>query len=241
MSGFELRERNGIRYLVSGDGSVVHGHMDIQCPDLPLVPYLRMALATSLYLDHPQGRTRALVIGLGTGIVPKTILSKLLNWRVTAVEIDPQVIELAHVSFSVPLDHDRLVIVQGCGFEFVMNCAEQFEWVFVDGFNEQAEPGPLGEPKFLELCNALLRPSSLLVFNGLTLHQDAEQWCRQMQKTFNRRVHQIHLPETKNFLAIVLPLSFTAMGVEQLTARAETLMRETGLDFTAEIGSMQVI
>ena len=241
MSGFELLECNGIRYLVSGDRKVVHGHMDIQCPDLPLVPYLRTALATSLYFEQPLGQMRALLIGLGTGIVHKTILSKFVNWHVTTVEIDPQVIEFAHLSFSVPRNHDRLDVVQGCGFEFVMNCAEQFDWVFVDGFNEQAEPGPLGEPGFLELCNALLKPSSLMVFNGLTLHQDADHWCSQIQKTLNRRVHQIHLPETKNFLAFVLPLTFPVSGLEQLTARAERLMRETSLDFTAELSSIQII
>ena len=64
MGAFEVVDYEGLRYLCSRSTGVVQGHICLEAPHVPAVPYLRAALSTLLLDDCFSGARNILLIGL---------------------------------------------------------------------------------------------------------------------------------------------------------------------------------
>src|SRR5512147_2347829 len=87
----EVSERDGVRYLHLGSDTI-QSAMRIARPDDLELSYTRCMLAFLLFVPMPL---HVLMIGLGGGSLAKYVLSRMPLTRVTAVEINPQVIAAA--------------------------------------------------------------------------------------------------------------------------------------------------
>lgn len=146
--------------------SLIHG--DTQKRWAGLDGYWRSILLALAYLDPPldnglQG-CRALVIGLGGGLLPLVLSESFSGLQVDVVELDGTVVDAARRHFGVPEEGSaqRFTVHTGDGLAFIRNAAaagsQHYDVVFLDAFDFEGEVTAFIEPAVLCAVENLLRP-----------------------------------------------------------------------------------
>lgn len=126
--------------------------------DIEYVAYLHLTMAIT------PTATRALVIGLGGASVVKRMWRDYPDMYVDAVEIDPKVVEVASTFFALPED-ERIRVFVGDGREYVDLCAETYDIIIIDAFDDDRVPRPLLTEEFMRECRQCLTPGGVIAYN----------------------------------------------------------------------------
>lgn len=120
--------------------------------------YLHLALALA-----PQA-ARTLAIGLGGGTVVKRMWRDYPEMRIDAVELDQDVIEIAHEYFALPRD-ERIRVLVDDGRHFLEECTENYDIAIVDAFDGDDVPGSLTDAGFMAAARRKLTAGGVLAYN----------------------------------------------------------------------------
>ena len=123
--------------------------------------YTRTMMGFLLVEPNPAA---VLMIGLGGGSLAKYCHRHLPDADITAVEINPHVIDLRE-TFLVPADDHRFRVVHGDGAQFVARADRRCDVLVVDGFSYDGQPAALSTPAFYRSCRAALSPRGIAVIN----------------------------------------------------------------------------
>ncbi len=129
-------------------------------------PYLLQALPVAL---HAEGR-RCLVIGLGTGVVPRWYQARGI--ATDAVDIDPEVVALAQQYFG--LDPGTRVFVEDAR-AFLARGFDRYDYLILDVFSGDTTPGHLLSLEAVRLAKARLTGQGVVAINligSLGKHSD---------------------------------------------------------------------
>jgi SAM-dependent methyltransferase len=108
--------------------------------------------------------SRTLVIGLGGGTVVKRMWRDYPQMQIDAVELDPEVVEVARYYFAVPEDERiRLIVGDGRGFLGMSN--ECYDIVIIDAYDDDHVPRPLTTEEFMREAHARMREGGAIAFN----------------------------------------------------------------------------
>jgi spermidine synthase len=130
---------------VAGDGQ-----------SLSLYTYTLDALARA----YAPAARRALVLGLGAGIVPRTLAARDVD--VTVVEIDPAAVKAARTSFGLPED---IPVVLEDARTFLKRCTRPYDVVVVDLFAGDGVPEYLVTRDFFNDLRRCTGDRGIAVFN----------------------------------------------------------------------------
>ena len=110
-----------------------------------------------------------LVLGVAGGSVIRTLVDefKFAN-KITGVEIDAEVIEIANRYFKLS-EIPNLSIFIDDAFEFVLKTREKFDLIIIDIFKDTEMPNFVFEKFFVDRIHFLLRPNGFILFNTMTL------------------------------------------------------------------------
>ena len=130
-------------------------------------PY-RTRFGYSDYLQLPFAyrpeTKRVLYIGLGGGSAPKRTWRDFPNVHIDAVELDPEVVDVAYKYFDLPRD-PRLEVEVEDGRRFISANEGPWDTIVVDAFYSDAIPFHLATREFLELARSRLAPGGTVVTN----------------------------------------------------------------------------
>lgn len=141
------------------DGTTQGGiDLTTSCSSYDFAGYM-LAIA-SRYCPGPQ---KALVLGLGIGFIPRDLAAS--GVRVTAVELDPRVVEVARRFFGLP---SSVKVIIGDGRTFINDTTERFDHVYLDVFAGDSVPWYLTSVEALERIHRLLSPDGVLVINSVS-------------------------------------------------------------------------
>lgn len=119
--------------------------------------------------ERIRGFKNVLVLGVAGGSVIKTLADDVgFKGKITGVEIDAKVIELANRYFGLA-DVPNCNIVIEDAFEFVLKSKEQYDLIIIDIFRDTTMPGFLFEEFFIQKVNNMLRVNGFILFNTMTL------------------------------------------------------------------------
>lgn len=108
---------------------------------------------------NPMGR-RGLVIGLGSGVVPRRFVQRGIETVV--VDIDPVVVNMARKYFGLPGNQQvRLVDAR----YFLTGDSEKYDYIILDVFNGDTTPGYLLTQESLKLVRERLSKNGVMTFN----------------------------------------------------------------------------
>ena len=160
-----ISEGDGVRCLHLG--SVwVQGAMRIAAPQLIELEYVQRMLASLLF--HPLddlARGSAVQLGLGAAAITK-FTHKQLRMRTTAVELNPQVIEVCRHWFKLPRDSARLAVVESDAALWLATAAPQsVTMLHVDLYDHEAAAPVLDDEAFYAACHAVLDDGGTLSVN----------------------------------------------------------------------------
>jgi spermidine synthase len=124
---------------------------------LALYPLVMARLA---WQAVPDGK-RALIVGLGGGVLPRLLASFGVRSRV--IEIDPVVVEVAEQYFGFDREASDLTI--GDGREFLANTDERYDYILLDAFAGEIVPMHLLSDEMMHAVAAHLEPGGVLLLN----------------------------------------------------------------------------
>jgi predicted membrane-bound spermidine synthase len=141
------------------DGSV-HGGIFLSTGK----PYLKFVdqLDTVGQIYQPKAKD-ALILGLGAGLLARALSDRGL--RVTAVELDPQVVYVARKFFALPA---AIKVTISDARSFLRADRAQFDLIYLDTFTGGNMPWYLTTTEAFRDMRARLRPHGLLVSNAIT-------------------------------------------------------------------------
>lgn len=126
--------------------------------------YSEMMLA-SLYLQ-PRPRS-VLIVGLGGGVLPRTLAKLVPGVNIEVVEIDPAVTRVAEKYFEFK-QGPNIKVIEADGRVYVKRAVREkktYDIVMLDAFDHEYIPEHLLTQEFLQEVKQLLHPGSLLVAN----------------------------------------------------------------------------
>ena len=113
-----LSEHDGVRYLHFGT-EWVQGAMRLRKPDGLELEYAQQMMGWMLFIDQP---THIAQLGLGAAALTKFCYRQYPDAHVTAIELNPAVINVCHSMFALPMDNERLSVREMDALDFVEDC-----------------------------------------------------------------------------------------------------------------------
>jgi len=141
-----ITEFQGVRSLHLGT-SWVQGAMRIAKPDQIELEYVQMMMMWLLF--NPQPR-QVVQLGLGSAALTKFCYRRLPDTRVTAIELNPNVIAMCEAQFALPPNDERLQVREMNAMDFVLDPANhgKVDILQVDLYDEEARGPVLDSPEF---------------------------------------------------------------------------------------------
>lgn len=231
----EISEKKGIRYLHLG-GAAVQSAMRIKEPYALELEYTRAMMAFLLFNPAPAN---AALIGLGGASIAKYIHRNLPETRLTAVEINPDVVSSARSYFLLPEDDARLQVITGDGAAYVRAQDQSLDVLLVDGYDAFRIVEALASPDFYDACLRALAPGGVAVFNLWGSDRFFDIYHDRVAKAFSD--HTLMLPAEKKgniqLLAFKPPLPH--VGFARMMADARTLEARLGLEMPLFVERMR--
>lgn len=112
-----------------------------------------------------------LILGVAGGSVVKTLVDDIeFKGKITGVEIDSEIIEIANQFFKLN-EIPQLQIIIDDAFEFVLKTAEKYDLIVIDIFQDIKMPNFLFESYFMDRICFLLKSKGVVLFNTMLLNQ----------------------------------------------------------------------
>jgi spermidine synthase len=119
---------------------------------------------TSLGFTFRPDAKRLLLIGLGGGSIPKKLQKEFPSLEIDAVEIDPEVIQIAKSHFNVRESKNLRLHAQD-GRLFLTRTQNQYDIILLDAYYTDAMPFHLATKEFFQLAQKKLTPNGIIVAN----------------------------------------------------------------------------
>ncbi|MCH8621147.1 spermidine synthase [Undibacterium sp. TS12] len=158
-----IAEHQGVRTLhLSSDA--IQGAMRKAMPFQIELEYVQQMMMWMLFNPAPR---HIVQLGLGAASLTKFCYKNFPDAIVTAIELNPHVIAACHEHFKLPVNDERLQVLQMDAMDFVGNPANhgQFDILQVDLYDAAAEAPALGSIAFYQACANCLSEDGMLTVN----------------------------------------------------------------------------
>ncbi|MDR7523626.1 MAG: fused MFS/spermidine synthase [Armatimonadota bacterium] len=197
-------------------------------------PFLYTSYAHLALVFHP-GPRRVLMIGLGSGTIPKRFTRDYPDVVVDSVELDPAVVDVARRFFEVK-DHPRHRIVVQDGRVYLRRTDAKYDLIILDAYFAEGIPFHLATREFLEVVRDRLHPGGVVVSNIIgALEGPNSRLYRALHKTYGAVFPALYPFPTAFGLArnptetrtiILVAAGKTGMRPEEILASARRLRAE---------------
>jgi spermidine synthase len=194
-----ITEFQGVRSLHLGT-SWVQGAMRLSRPDAIELEYVQMMMMWMLFVPQPR---RIAQLGLGSAALTRFCHQKFPEARVTAAELNPNVIAMCHAHFGLPPNDARLDVREMDALDFVMDEANYgtVDVLQVDLYDEEARGPVLDTPEFYQACADCLAPNGVMTANVFGEVGNYDKNLEAMEQAFDAVVW---LPEVHDANIVVI-------------------------------------
>lgn len=221
-----ISEKFGVRSLHIGSDTI-QSSMRLSRPyDLELA-YTRSMMGFLLFLPEPRD---VLMIGLGGGSVAKFMHRHMPEVRIHAVELNPEVVNIARHCFKVP-DDERLQVTIGDGAEFIGNPGPRADVVMVDGYDGESQAEALSEKRFYRACHGRLNDKGIMVVNLWSGDRQFTDALGRIREAFPQGTLCLPAEKPGNVIVFAFRTAAGAVSWQELHARASVLTSRYALEF----------
>jgi len=220
-----ITEFEGVRSLHLGT-SWVQGAMRLVRPDAIELEYVQMMMMWMLFVEQPR---RIVQLGLGSAALTKFCYQRFPEARVTAAELNPNVIAICRDYFGLPPNDARLDVREMDALDFVMDAANHgtVDVLQADLYDEQARGPVLDTPEFYQACADCLGPDGVMTANVFGDFSNYDKNLEAMEQAFDAVVW---LPEVHDANIVVVAFKQSPrLDFALLYERAATIKRRYNL------------
>jgi spermidine synthase len=232
-----ISEKFGVRTLHIGSDTVQSAMRIARPYDLEVV-YTRSMMAFLLFKPDPRD---VLMVGLGGGSLAKFVYYHLPRARVTAVEVNPQVVTIARQYFLLPPNDQRLNVMVGDGVEFVGRAGLAGDVLIVDGYDAESQVEALTTLPFYRNCARVLGDDGMLVVNLWGGDRSYNACVERIGQAFDGRVLCLPAGKPGNIAAFAFKRAQDNPRWDELRRRARTLEPVYGLAFGRFVEELKVL
>jgi spermidine synthase len=232
-----ISEKFGVRTLHIGSDTV-QSAMRIARPNDLEVVYTRSMMAFLLFNPAPR---EVLMIGLGGGSLAKFVYHRIPGARVTAVEVNPQVVSIARQFFLLPPNDGRLNVLVGDGVEYVARRGLRADVLVVDGYDAESQVEALATLPFYRDCARVLGEDGILVVNLWGGDRNFSACVERLRTAFDGRVLCLPAGKPGNVAAFAFGRAQGEPRWEELNQRAKALAPQFGLTFGRFVEEFKVL
>ena len=222
----QISEKRGVRFLHLG-GPAVQSAMRMRDPWALELEYTRAMMAFLLFRPAPADMA---LIGLGGGSLAKFIHRYLTETRLSAVELNPEVVDAARSFFLLPPDDERLSVRVEDGAAFVYAHPASQDVLLVDGYDAQRIVEQLASEDFYRACLAMLRPGGVAVFNLWGSDKSFPVYFERLEAVFGQRLLRLPSERKGNIIVFAFQDASPDLSFSVLTRRAKAMSADLGLE-----------
>jgi spermidine synthase len=169
-------QHRGILFLHLGT-KWVQGAMRLAKPDNIELDYVQMMMMWMLFEQQPRHIAQ---LGLGSAALTKFCYHRFPQARVTAVELNPNVIKICGALFGLPPNDERLNVIEMNALDFVRDPANRnsIDILQVDLYDQDARGPVLDTLEFYQACLDCLTQDGIMLTN---LFGDFENYDKNLQ------------------------------------------------------------
>ncbi|MDX9995127.1 MAG: fused MFS/spermidine synthase [Rhodocyclaceae bacterium] len=233
-----VSESAGVRYL-HFSSHWIQGAMRVARPWALELDYTREMMAALLLRPDPDWPRSALLVGLGAASLTKFLYRHRPVARLTVVEIDAEVVDVARHHFKLPDNDERLDVVIDDGASWLAGSQRTFDLIMVDGFDENARTGELDTLPFYLNCKARLSSAGLLVTNLLSKRKGVRKSMERIEEAFDGRALAFPSCDSGNVVAFAATGAPVQHGIAELKTSARALKVETDLNLLPTVSRLE--
>jgi spermidine synthase len=225
-----LIEESGYRTLCFALDGSAQTEMLLKEPDALAAEYTRKMMGFLVFQPQPQD---VVLIGLGGGALVKYCYRHLAATRITAVEIDPDVIALRS-HFYIPPDDERLRVIQADGAHYVAQMAERGEHVdalLIDAYNHSGIAKAVVTRTFIENAKQVIGERGVLVMNLVAEPKDCKRYVDKIQQVFESPAIVVATRHSGNLVAFAGQALTDSSRLRLAVQNAERVQIRLGLSF----------
>lgn len=223
---------NGLRVLRFGQRGPRQSVVKPGDPDYLALPYARAAFTGLALCEEPR---RILVVGLGGGTLPMFLHKYYPEATIDAVDIDPDVVDVAKRFFGFSEDEFMRAHV-GDGRRFIEQFRQPYDAIFLDAFGSDSVPVHLTTQEFLQAVRRAVKPDGVVIGNVWARHSNRlyDSMVRTYQEVFDE-LFILAVPEAGNMIVLALPRR-QPLSRDDLVQRARQISTAKGFAF--DLGSL---
>ncbi len=226
-SSVEVSEEGGYRALHLG-GDAVQSAMKLSDPSALALDYTQAMMGGLLFVPDPQD---ILMVGLGGGSIARFVHERMPETRMTAVELNAQVVAAARSMFGLPADDERLAVVVADGAAYVPRHPGSCDVLLLDAFEDGVSVAPLATAAFYAACREALRPDGVFVVNFIAEERYFARYLGRIEEAFEGRVLCLPARNRVNVIVLGLTRSRSRYAIDGLKRVARALKRRLGLPY----------
>lgn len=230
-----ISEEGNIRSLHLGTPTI-QSSMNLENPPELVLSYSRAMMAWLLFTEAPRHITQ---IGLGGGSFARWIHAFLPGTKQTAVDINPQVINIARSLFELPAENEDFQIIEADGADYVKTLSGSTDIILVDGFDGLQITDALVSEEFFRNCRKALSSDGIFVTNWWSGDKRYSRFVANLLDIFEGRVLELPAESHGNMAVIAFQNTPKETRLDNLKKRAEKLDNTYHLSFTRMISALK--
>ena len=180
----EVSEQDGVISMHIGS-ITIQSSMRIDNPFYLELDYTKAMSMAALFLEAPK---EILCIGLGGGTMPKFFYRLFTKTKLTILEINPKVIQIAKHFFKLPISKKRFNILQGDGIQYINETENKYDLLISDAFEDFGLPEEFCTISYFESCRNILSEKGIFMINLWGSDPKTPMYRDRISLVFDRQV-----------------------------------------------------
>lgn len=189
--------------------------------------YTRKMMSFLLFVHEPQD---ILMLGLGGGSLAKFCHRHLPTARITAVEIDANVLAFRE-QFFLPPDDARFAIVEGDAGQYLRDCARRHDVVMIDAFDRNGFAAAVSSREFYLDVRGALASHGVMVANMVGAKADRVAHLDLIADVFNDNIVVLPIKDDGNYLVFAFRDANFEPRWRWIENQTKAMQKRFGLDF----------
>jgi len=204
----------------------IQGGMRLAHPNDIVFDYVQQMMCWMLFNEQPE---HIVQLGLGAASLTKFCYHCFPESRVTAVELNPNVIDVCHATFHLPPDDERLSVIQADAQDYIASQQGRLsiDILQVDLYDQDAQAPIFDSIEFFQQCAGAMTPQGMLTINVFGEHSDHKQTIANLEACFDAVVWLKEV-DGGNMVALAFKEAPQA-DFEGLYKKADAIQRNTRL------------
>jgi spermidine synthase len=201
--------------------------MQIEAPDALAFTYTQQMMSFLLFVPDPR---QVLMLGLGGGSLAKFCYRRLPAARITAVEIDADIIAFRD-QFLIPPDDSRLRVVHADAADFLRDQVLPADVVMMDAFDRHGFSASVCSRAFYLDVRDALAPAGLMVANLVGPKAERARHLELIDAVFGGNLIVLPIESEGNFLVFAFRDGAFEPRWRWIEAQGKAMQKHYGLDF----------